>query len=172
MILAEGLLVKYERIPLEKGDSEVVAPDCLRPLDIFAMSIRLISGSTMSMLREWKLSVLPAAQYSQTGGTLAAIARLTYFAEGVRSKRLSILAVSLDYSKLFNMIGPQVAHEAAMPMGMAPQTAHMVVAPIIHARGIWRLAGNVCPERGHSRGLPQGLSTSVCLADLFVSILI
>ena len=50
---------------MEKGEHDVVGPDSLRPLDIFPMAMRLISGATANLLRAWKLAVLPLPELTE-----------------------------------------------------------------------------------------------------------
>ena len=48
-----------------------------------------------------------------------------------------------------------------------------VTMPLIHSRHIWRLPfGAAGPEMTTERGVPQGLSTSVTWAKLFLSLLV
>ena len=94
-------------------------------------------------------------------------------AESVLHGTANVWAVALDFQKLFNCISPQVAARVACLLGLDPDYTWSLIKPIVLSKGAWRLPHNtVCPWTHSSRGLPQGLSASVLLAELFVSLLV
>ena len=57
-------------------------------------------------------------------------------------------------------------------MGLEPESARRMIEPIIQSKLIWRLPHNaVVPQVHNSRGIPQGLSASVLLAEAFLGLL-
>ena len=82
-----------------------------------------------------------------------------------------MIGVSVHFTKMFNHISPSLAADVAWYLGLRECDAKALIAPFEASKGAWRLGFNaVVPLRQRSRGLPQGLSTSVALAELVVSV--
>ena len=77
----------------------------------------------------------------------------------------------LTLRNLFHSICPSVAIEAARILGLSQEDAAGLAKPFDLGCGFWRLPNNaVSPPSHHSRGLPQGLASSVLLSEVFLSV--
>ena len=102
-----------------------------------------------------------------------ATARLLCYSEQVLRADGPLWALRLDFSKLYNMVSPVVAAKLAVMMGLEPSAAERLIRPMINAVGYWRLPMNaVCPPFRLGRGIPQGLSASVLLGEVFICALV
>ena len=71
---------------------------------------------------------------------------------------------------MFNMLSGLVAAEVAAFMGLSFPSIMDLLAPVACAIGTWKLPISASPTPfGTSRGLPQGMATSVILAELVTS---
>ena len=110
-------------------------------------------------------------QFASRGGTLEALARMGAVCESIFWGTSTRVGISVDFSKLFNTIDARVCMRAAIIMGLHEQDAFLLADPLCRARGMWRMPlGNVSPIFAKDRGLPQGMSTSVLFAEIFVSL--
>ena len=58
-------------------------------------------------------------------------------------------------------------------MGLSQESMDQILLPLTSARGAWRVPHNTpVPLRKPSRGMPQGLASSVVLAELFLSLVL
>ena len=166
---SRSMLALCKRVPLEKTVEGIPRPWEVRPVDIFSIILRCISSVQMDQLKEWRAKILHKGRAAMRGGTLEAIARITYMTEACTYGLRPVFALSLDFSRLFNSICPRVAHVA----GMSEENVRTLLAPILSAKYIWRMPfSSVVPAITIGRGLPQGLSTSVTLAELFLGALV
>ena len=86
--------------------------------------------------------------------------------------RVQIWAISLDFQKLFNSISVDICARVMEIMGVHPSNVSQIAQDIKGSAGYWRLpCQSVSPLIRNTRGLPQGLSTSVLLAETLVSLL-
>ena len=163
----------YRRVPVQKGDETLATPDQFRPIDVFPLIVRIISTTATESLQGWKRLVLHPGQYASCGGTLAATSRIATNMEHVIRRTKPIYALTLDYSKLFNMISPRLAEEVLWFMGLDRWSCQKISLPLQRASGIWRLPFSASsPPQPRNRGLPQGMSGSVLLAEAFISALL
>ena len=160
----------YRRVPVPKGSQGMCEPGDIRPIDIFSVILRVIASATTGMLRYWTTSVLHPGQLASRGGVLMACAKIAWLSEVSLLGLCTLWGVSVDFSKMFNMLSADVAVQAGMYMGLSQELARTLVFPIIQATGVWSLpfgaAPIPCPA---ARGLPQGMSTSVLLSELATS---
>ena len=169
------LLSAFRRIPIEKSTQwELPEAANIRPIDIFSTITRVISSAATTELEDWRKHVIHKSQHATHGGALEASARILFVSESILRRRPGTLwGLSPDFSKLYNMISPVIAAKFATMMGLEGVSAQKLIEPILTSSGFWRLPNNaVCPPIRLGRGLPQGLSTSVLLAETFVSGLI
>ena len=170
---SSSLLAIFRRIPVEKERelTSLPTPEQIRPLDIFSMVVRILASTQAALLRPWLAQVVHPTQYATFGGCVPPIARMTIASEQILQKRKHLLGVSVDFTKMFNHISPSLAADVAVYLGLRECDAKALIAPFASSRGAWCLGFNaVVPMRQRSRGLPQGLSTSVALAELVVSV--
>ena len=81
--------------------------------------------------------------------------------------------VSVDFSKMFNMLSGRVAAQVSLYRGLAPANPLSLLLPIQCATAFWRLPFNALAlECFNSRGLPQGMASSVLLSELAISVLV
>ena len=162
-----------KRIPIAKVADSVPTPDQIRPIDVYSLIVRVMSSATVDGIRGWLRSVLHPNQHATMGGTLIATGKLNRCAEGILAGLTSKWCVSVDFVKLFNAIDVSVAARVARFMGLSQATVDTLVAPLLHSKKVWRLAENqVVPFVSSERGIPQGLSASVALAEIFLAALI
>ena len=78
--------------------------------------------------------------------------------------------VSIDFEKMFNRLSPHVAAASAVFMGLSPECAHDLLCPLVFSKGVWRLPHNAWPRTfTNSRGLPQGMASSVLMSELAIA---
>ena len=71
---------------------------------------------------------------------------------------------------MFNSLSPHVAAAVARCMGLDLDNIRDLALPILRARGVWRLPSNCEREVFvNSRGLPQGMASTVLLAEVAIS---
>ena len=174
--LGSSLVALVKRIPVEKeaiSRHDAPSADKIRPIDIFSVVFRAISSAQTNSLRWWKALVLHPGQYATGGGALAALGRINHWVETAKSRTRPVWALSIDFAKLFNSICPHLAARTLVVMGLDQKSARELIEPIVQAKLVWRLAHNaVVPQVQNSRGVPQGLSASVLLAEAFLALLI
>ena len=158
-------------MPIPKGDKEACQPGDTRPIDVFSVLRRIYATATTGQLYTWKMDVLHPGQCATKGGVFRACASLAWETEcSLLGPRMGI---SVDFTKMFNMMSAQVAIQAGLFMGLQPEYAEKLLVPFRIASGVWRLPHNAAPMPFRSgRGLPQGMSTSVLLAELAISPLV
>ena len=172
-VFADTFLGLVRRLPLEKADVPFPSPGDIRPIDIFSQITRCVASAQMNLLIAWKRDIVHPCQYATHGGTLRPISRYTCAAEKIRLGLEPIWALSVDFEKLFNRVCPRVVVRIAELAGLSREDAEWIALPLIHSRYIWRLPfGASCPETTSDRGIPQGLSSSVTWAELFLSLLV
>ena len=169
---ASTLLLTYKRVPIEKGCTGVPLPSDMRPLDVYSAIMRAIARMHTTSIMSWKKMVIHEGRYSSHGGTGPALARLTCVVERVRRKIGKWWCLTVDFTKLYNMIDAVVVQQILIFVGLSERSAAQLMEPIILSRGYWRLPhGADGKHYAHDRGVPQGLSTSVLASEAFVSIL-
>ena len=171
--MSATMMAIYKRIPLEKPGQDIPTADSVRPIDIYSMILRIVTASQITCLKPWLARVVHKTQYSTHGGALRAVTRLSVWAETIAQRKGQVWGLSVDVSKMFNSLSPLAAMDIARYCGLEQKDCETLVAPIISSKGCWRLGANgVTPLTRKGRGLPQGLSTSVALAELTVSTLL
>ena len=171
--LTKSLLCFQKRIPIEKGSPEVPQASDIRPIDICSMVLRIYAAAQMGSLRSWiRLSTHPS-QFATHQGAQVALAHVNLVAERVLFRTTCTWAVSLDFSRLFNRLCPVLLEDTLVYLGMSRLDARLIVNPIQKSKAIWRMPANATVESySHSRGVPQGLSSSVGLAELSIATLL
>ena len=160
----------YRRVPIPKGQGGVCLPSEIRPIDVFSVILRVMASATTGILRTWIATVLHPGQFASKGGVVIACAKIEWITElslvGVRE----FWGVSVDFAKMFNMLSAAVAVRTAIYMGLSPDYAALLVFPILGATGLWSLPhGAASVPYSNTRGLLQGMSTSVLLSELAIS---
>ena len=109
-------------------------------------------------------------RFASHHGTLAACANIGLVCEAVLHRRTTFWCVSIDFSKLFNVVSCQVAGMLAGYMGLSEKTVKALTGPLLSSRGFWRLPlSEVGPFFKVQRGVPQALSASVLLSECFLA---
>ena len=166
------LMLTYKRVPIEKGCALAPLPSSIRPIDVCSVILRAVSSMHVSSIYTWKKKMIFRGQYATHGGTIPAMARLTEVVEQIRRKRGSWFCLTIDFTKLYNMIDTDIVACALKHMGLSERSLELLMGPIALSKGHWRLPhGAASTPYAHARGIPQGLSTSVFAAEAFVSIL-
>ena len=160
----------FKRVPISKKDSGGNEACDVRPIDIFSVLLRVYSTATVGILKNWSWNVLHPGQYASRKGVLEACAILAWVTEtsflGIRE----CWCLSVDFTKMFNMLSADVAVRVGTYMGLPESFVPWLLLPIANATGVWRLPFNAAPWPFCStRGLPQGMAVSVLLEELEVS---
>ena len=175
--------LKFRRVPLEKDPGKSVAPQPgqLRAIDVFGQIPRLLSSVRAKLLKEWASVCLAETQFASRGGILRTVARTAFLTElsheagrifRNNAARVQVWAISLDFQKLFNCISVDICARVLEIMGVHADNVSQIAHDIKLSAGYWRLpCQSVSPLIRNTRGLPQGLSTSVLLAETLVSLL-
>ena len=168
-----NFLLFSRRTPVVKpGVTDPEAGD-IRPIDVHSVILRIILGGFAACLRGWLRAILHHSQFSAFQGILPPVACLALWTEGARIGARKLIFISLDLSKMFNMISAEVVTKLAVLAGLDLSSARPLADPILHAHTTWRLPHNsTAPFVKLERGLPQGLPTSVAGAELIVSLLL
>ena len=168
-----GFLVLAKRTPVPKDSASNPGPGDIRPIDVHSVILCAIAGTLCSYLREWLRTMLHDSQCAASGGVILASARIALSVQAARLRAYSVISISLDFSKMFNMMSARAAGLIAKWGGLAEENIRLLVEPIEAAQHVWRLAYNcVSPLTVSQRGLPQGLPSSVTLAELMICVLI
>ena len=167
-----SLLGAFRRVPLQKVSGFPRASD-IRPLDIFSTLARAESSACTADILAWKKQTIHPSQHATHGGAYCAVTRLIMYSEYALRKQGPLWAISVDFSKLYNSISPVVAAKISVLMGLNPASAQRLIRPMVGAVGYWRLPQHAtCPPFRLGRGIPQGLSASVLLGEIFLCALI
>ena len=165
-----SLLTHFKRVPICKNPLAPPTADNFRPIDVFSHLLRLLTSAQVAALRPWLTKVLHRSQYASDRGALAAVADLNVEAECTLHGYREVWAFTADFSKLYNTQSLQVCLKVAELMGLDLSSVPLLWRPLAFAKGCWRLPqDSVSPFRMHSRGLPQGMATSVILSELCVA---
>ena len=171
--LVSSSLGLFKRVPIAKVELDIPTPDQIRPIDVYSVLLRTLTSSLVKQMRPWLCEVLHHTQYAASGGAHKAMQRLNMYAERVMRRQEGIFALTIDFTKLYNMLCPDIAKRIASIMGLSDQSMPMLVEPLKKTRGMWRLYANaVVPVVKHERGLPQGMASSVILAEICLAPLI
>ena len=157
----------FKRVPLPKCPSSVNSVEQIRPIDVHSLVVRIVSASVCSLLSHWKRLVTHRSQYATQGGTPHACAVIAKTTELCKCGLLQRWSISLDFTKLFNMLAPQVGARIAEYAGLHRDTVKLLMIPALGSFGAWKLPLGASPTLfKNNRGLSQGLSGSVLLAEL------
>ena len=168
--LLSSLTSVFRRAPIPKVSEGVCLPGDVRPIDLFSVILHILASATTGQLRYWTICVMHPGQYATQGGVLLACARIAWASETSLLGLRHFSGVSVDFEKMFNMLSIQVAMAVGLYMGLTPQYVSALVFPIMCATGVWSFPFAAAPlPCSNSRGLPQGMSTSVLLAELAIS---
>ena len=181
--LASTLLLTYKRVPIEKGCSHMPLPSDMRPIDVYSTIMRAVARMHTTSFTQWKKHVSHAVEEARhsLGATVCswrnrtALARLTCIVERIRRKMGKWWCVTLDFSKLYNMIDSWVVRLFKKPSLSSvflrdppPSCWSPFVCP--RATGGYPM-GLTAQHTFMIEGHPQGLSTSALASEAFVSIL-
>ena len=100
-----SLLGAFRRVPIE-NISGFPRPSEVRPLDIFSALARVESSACTMDLEIWRYHVIHHHQHATHGGTTLATSRLLLYTEQVLRQDGPLWAMSLDFSRLYNMVSP------------------------------------------------------------------
>ena len=132
-----------------------------------------MSSAQVACLREWILQVTHPCQFAVHKGAQKAVSLMNRHAESVLARACETWAVSYDLTKMFNLLATKIAMGAAKYMGLAESNCEEISSIIDNCKGSWRLPGNVAtPTFSRERGLPQGMASSVAMAELCVAIIL
>ena len=160
----------FKRVPISKTSSSVCEPKDVRPIDIFSVIMRIYATATTRIVKPWAQMVLHPGQHATQGGVLVAVARIAWQTELSLAKVSSLWGISVDFEKMFNMLSGLVAAEVAGFMGLSYTNILDLLVPVACAVGIWKLPFSAAPKPfGTPRGLPQGMASSVLLAELAIA---
>ena len=165
-----SLTAVFRRVPISKTGSPVCLPHEIRPIDLFSVILRIHATAATRLLLPWTREVLHPGQFASRGGILVALSGIALATElsliGVRD----YFGISVDFEKMFNMLSALVASEVAAFMGLSFPSIMDLLAPVACAVGTWKLPLSAAPTPfATSRGLPQGMATSVLLAELAIT---
>ena len=133
--LAKTLLLAYKRVPIEKGCAIAPLPSSLRPIDVFSVVLRSVARMHTASLIDWKVAIIHEGQHATHGGTPPALARMTALVERVRRNHGKWWCLTIDFSKLYNMIDPGIVGEVMRCMGLSASSADDMMKPIQMASG-------------------------------------
>ena len=165
----QSLAILVKRVPIGKG-GDPLDPSNTRPIDVFSCILRAFSSALYSLIQPWARSVLHPAQYATSAGAFAAASYLAVRVELSLEKFVPTYAVSCDFAKMFNMMSCGVACKSAEYMGLDPYLIDLIQRPLRAASFVWRLPFSGLPTiMQHQRGLPQGMASSVLLAECAIA---
>ena len=160
----------FKRVPLPKTTSSVCLPMEIRPIDLFSVVMRIHASAATTIVKPWALKVLHPGQYATQGGVLVAVSRIAWNSERSLTGCASLRGISVDFEKMFNMLSGFVAAEVAQCMGLSYLNIMDLLVPLAGAVGVWKLPLSAAPTPfATSRGLPQGMASSVLMAELAIS---
>ena len=152
------LLMTKRRTPIEKTLGSVGGPESTRPIDVYSVLLRLHSTCMCLCLKDWAKEITHPSQTATHGGILAAQAQIAAWTEATLVSSIPVHALSIDLTKMFNMISPEISCEVVKAAGLEHKTAqHLTVLtlPLRCANSIWKLPSNaVNPTMKSARGLP------------------
>ena len=162
-----ALLGVKRRTPVEKTTQGIPTAADVRPIDIYSTFIRAHSSALCAVLKPWLKTICHDRQSATQGGVLWALTRLACWSELVLTRCPSIYCVTLDMTKMYNMLSPTISKKLANVAGLSMRTAEMLAWPLELKASIWKLPNNGIGTRGlANRGLAQGLAASVLLAEV------
>ena len=168
--LLSSVTAIFRRVPISKTGSSVCQPQDVRLIDLFSVLLRLHATAATKQLIPWSITVLHPRQYASRGGVLVAVSGIAYVTELSLIGAVDVFGISVDFEKMFNMLSGLVAAEVAAYMGLSFPSIIDLLAPVACAIGTWKLPMSAAPNPfGTTRGLPQGMATSVLLAELAIS---
>ena len=167
--MTNSLTCLVKRVPLQKKE-RMDDPSSIRPSDLFSSILRVLSSCAFMSARPWALRVLHPSQHATNGGTFPAIAEIALRTELAAAGAMPTFAISIDFTKMFNMMSTKVAVLSAKVMGMSDLLASALERPLGGAKFFWRLPTNAKSNlHVHERGLPQGMAGSVLLAECHIA---
>ena len=113
----------YKRVPIQKGCDLAPLPSSMRPINVFSIVMRAVARMLTASLIDWKRHVAHRGQRATHGGTAPALARVTSIIEKVRRRHGKRWCLTIDFSKLYNMIDPVLTAEAMTFMGLTHDSA-------------------------------------------------
>ena len=172
-MLTHTLLGQFRRVPLEKKGEDAPEPGSIRPIDAYSALLRAVSSAQVSCLKQWLLEIARPSQYALRRGAQRAVASMNRHAECALSNIVEIWSVSIDMTKMFNMLSATIALQAVRFMGLHDDCCRQLSCITACCRGSWRMPGNTAtPSFRRTKGLPQGMASSVALAEICVSVLL
>ena len=167
---ARSMLAIFKRVPILKNPCLPPSPDNFRPIDVFSHLLRALTSAQVASLRPWLVKVLHRSQYASDRGAVAAVADLSVEAESVLHGTREVWAFTADFSKPYNTLSIHVRLKIAELMGLSLSAVPLLYSPLMCAKGCWRMPHDcAAPFRQHERVLPQGMATSVILAEICVA---
>ena len=132
-----------------------------------------MSSCLCKLIRSWTTKVIHKHQLAVHGGVVQGAACFATWVDMANLRLSPILAISLDLVKMFNMLSVDIAKQFAIISGLSDLNAHKLAWPIQKASSIWRLPHNsIATLHKNERGIPQGLASSVLMAELCVNCLV
>ena len=146
-----SLSAVFKRVAISKNETQVSLASKVRPIDVFSCVLRIHASALVQHLRP----------------------KLSWMCECAALDLRKVLGLRIGLEKMLKILRTQVAILIATYLGLSVHNAMDVGNPILNARGVWRLPGNALPELVvNSRGLPQGMTSSVLLAELAISLVL
>ena len=150
--------------------SGTCSPLQIRPIDVFSAILRVQASALVLNLKSWALKVLSPTQFASSGGTWKACAQIAWKTEKAWFGIEHAAGLTVDFEKMFNSLSPHVAAVAAGFMGLHASNVHDLLCPLALSTAVWRLPHNAVPTPfKHERGLPQGMASSVLMAELAIA---
>ena len=170
MTILTSLTAVFKRVPISKTGSSVCLPHEVRPIDVFSVILRIHATAATRQLLPWTREVLHPGQYASRGGILVALSGIAFATELSLIGAKNLFGIAVDFEKMFNMLSGLVASEVAAFMGLSFPSIMDLLAPVACAIGTWKLPLSAAPTPfATPRGLPQGMATSVLLAELAIT---
>ena len=135
-----NLMLVRRRSPLEKSTEGAVAgPEGIRPIDVFSTCMRLYSTYMCRALRGWLKEITHKTQLAVHGGALKAVSIFATWVERLQMGMVPTYALTLDMTKMFNMLCAKTCGELAVCAGMTRDTMLALIWPLTESSSVWRL---------------------------------
>ena len=125
-------VLRKKRTPVEKNGSvdKIPLPSDIRPIDIHSVLVRAYSSALTAQLKPWLREIVHPTQVVTMSGLFTELGRLSIWTECALNKAHVICALSLDLTKMYNMVSATIAKRLAVVAGMSEITAKLLVGPV------------------------------------------
>ena len=168
-------VMRKRRTPIQKRPDAPGLPDvsAVRPIDVHSTIARAYSTCLAAQVKPWLKSITHPTQAASHTGILPALSKIALWTELATNAIGDIFAVSLDLTKMYNMISPVIAKKMAVAAGMSELTANLLAGPLEWADHIWRLPRDAPnTPKPCQRGVSQGMSASIVFSEVVMAALV